>query len=264
MSSLAVHIRTLTSPRCVKSPADNTPQYFVSTDAGGRTEDLVARERERLARQLHDEVASALFGAKLALDTAACLAAKGAAMDTLRSTLDDATRCANGAMAVLRGICSELRESGHEEVDLVRDLTLLLRAFERQTGTPCLLSIRCDCSEFEVLAAANILKSVREKLGEIARHSDVRRVQVNIRASERQYDLKIYVQTISDPSERTIGKDDIRSASGPKSVGRREGVAAQWAGVARKSFFALRVPRGTGPRTERPPSRHARTKAKET
>src|SRR5450759_2953025 len=86
--SVAVRIKTLVSDQYVKFPANKTPKLFAPADAPRHAEDLLARARERLARQLHDEVGSAMFATKLELEVAAQLAAKGAARKTLQAALD--------------------------------------------------------------------------------------------------------------------------------------------------------------------------------
>ena len=214
----------------------------------------MARERAKLARQLHDEVASAMFATKLELDVAAHLAVKGTDIETLRSTLDDATRSANEAMAAIRGICAELKEFGREDMDLFGDLMELLRAFERKTGAQCLLSIRGDCSSFDIDAATKILRIVRKKLEEIASPPGVRRVHLDILASQRQYNLKLRLLAMGAPPGRKIAEDGFRPDSGVKSSRRREGPAGTAAGVARKSIIAVKIARGSGPEAKRPPS----------
>jgi predicted lipid carrier protein YhbT len=253
--SIAVRVKALASDRGVKFAEDKTHELSVPADAPRHVDDPVARERVKLARQLHDEVASAIFATKLELDVASHLAAKHVAMETLRSALDDATDSANEAMAAIRQICAELKEFGSEDVDLFGDLMELLRAFERKTGAECLLSVRGDCSAFETRAATGMLRIIRRKLAEIASPPGVRRVQVDVLASQRHYGLKIRVHSVGELPVRGIAEGGFLPESAAKSSRPREGAAATAPGVARKSIFAVKIPRGFGPKAKRPPER---------
>lgn len=253
-----MRIRALASDKCVKLPADTTRGFSVSADAGGDAEQLLARERAKLARQLHDEVASAMFAARLELDVASHLAEKGAAMETLRSALDDATRSANEAMAAIRGICAGLKESGREDTDILGALTELLRAFERRSGVQCLLSIRGECSAFQKEGATRILRIVRGKLDEIAFPTLVRRVQVDILVSQRHYGLKIRLHSMGEPSVRRIAEDGFLPESGSKNSRHRDAAVATAPGGVHKSIFAAKIPRGSGPEGDCRPSRQPR------
>jgi signal transduction histidine kinase len=251
-----VRIRALASEKSVKFQADETRELIVPVDADRYAEKLLARERARLARQLHDKVASAMFATKLEVVVAAQLAEKGAAKETLQAALDHATNSANQALGTVREICAELREFGREEVDVFGGLIQLLRAFERRTGAQCLLSVGGDCSSlsFDTDAATKILSIVRAKLESDASRPGVRRIHVDILASERQYDLKIRFHAMGEPSARKIAEGPSLPGPGPKNSKHREGAVARAPGVARKSTIAVKIPRGSGTESKSHPS----------
>jgi hypothetical protein len=264
--SVAVRAKALLSEECVTFPDNKTREFFAPADSPRRAEDLVARERVRLARQLHDEVASAMFATKLELDVAAHLAANGTAIETLQAALDDATSSANQALSTIRGICAELREFGREEVDVFGELTQLLRAFEQRTGAQCLLSVRGDCSAlvFGIDTAARILSIVREKLESVASPPGVRRIQVDVRASERRCDLKIRFHSMGAAPARRVQEDGFLPEPGLKNSEHREGVAARAPGVARKNIIAVTTARGSEPESRWQPSPPSRQAARKT
>jgi hypothetical protein len=243
----------LISSGWIESPQYGSSEHVAPTDAAGQAEAQVARERRRLARQLHDEIASVMFAAKLELDVASCLASRGAPMEQVLKALDDATRASNAAMAAMREICAELGEIGPENWDMFGELTGWLQALERRIGARCLLSIRCGCSGFDTAAATRIRSIVREKLSEIARHPGVRKVRVDIRGSQRQCELKIQLQTIQEPAMPMVKDAITRQAGGWKHIEDRFGAATAPASVTRKSTFLVKMPRGTGHKVERSP-----------
>lgn len=236
-------MKALVSDKCVKFSADKTREFSVPTDAVSQGELLLARERGRLARQLHDEAASAMFAARLKLDLASKLAEQDSSRERLLSALDDATSSANEALASVRRICAELKEFGRESVNLFGDLTEVLRAFERKTGAQCLLSVGGNCPVFEPEAAARILRIVRGKLAEAALASGVTRVRVDILASEFHYGLKIRIQALGELLERPNEEDVLRPETKPGSSRAGQAAATMTSGVARKSTFAVKIPR---------------------
>jgi hypothetical protein len=225
---------------------------LVPEDAPGHLEELVVRERGKLARQLHDEVAPAMFAAKLSLDIASGLAAKGAAGEKLLSALDDAVRSANAAMSALRATCAELGEPAVKDVDIFGDLTGLLRRFEQETGTSCGLSIQCDCAEFGRESAVSILEEVRDKLSKIAGRTNVGLVQVDILANQRQYDLKVHSHAIDESAVRPSVRHDLPPIRGGGPTGSRENGTAHPAGTARKNGNSVKTARGIEAEVEQP------------
>lgn len=246
----------MASNRHGQFPADKPNDHLAPADSFDHLEQLVVRERGKLARQLHDEVASAMFAAKLSLDVASGLAARGATGDELRSALDDATRFANAAMSALRVTCAGLGEPSVKDEDIFRDLADVLRDFERETGTRCGLSIRCDCTEFERESAAGILETVREKLSEIAGRADVDRVQVDLLAKNRQYDLRVRPHAIGEsPSQTSVSADFPPVRGGNDTKDRTDGPTHP-AGATRKNRNAVKTARRIKIKAEaeRPPA----------
>jgi hypothetical protein len=242
--------------KCVRFPAEKTREFVAPTDAGCHTEKLLARERGRLARQLHDEVASAMFAAKIELDVASRLAETGAPEGELRATLQDATRSANEAMSAIRIICADLREFGGEAIDIFGDLTGLLRDFERKTGAQCLLTIRCDCSAIEMEAAKRILRAVRGKLDAMVSSPGVKVLRVDLCANERHYALKIRFDTMAESPERTIGGNSLTHEFALESPGPPETSKAGAPAAMRKSIVTVRIPRDFKPESNGLPSPH--------
>ena len=73
-SFLTKRIGELTIIQSVGSRAGSQVEMTFLRETGVSTADLVRNERGRLARRLQDEVASAMFAARLALDVAISLA----------------------------------------------------------------------------------------------------------------------------------------------------------------------------------------------
>lgn len=251
----------MASNRHARLPADKSSGPLVPEDSIP-LEQLVVQERRKLARQLHDEVASAMFAAKLSLDVASGMAARGATGDKLRSALDDATRFANAAMSALRAACAELGEPSIQDVDIFGNLTDLLRGFEQETGIKCDLSIQCDCAEFGRESAAGILKTARQELSEITGRADVSRVQVDLRAQKRRYDLKVRAHGTGGFSPLTSVSDDFPPVCGGNDTRDRADGPTDPAGAKRNSRNTAKAARGIKAEAGRAPAGQLRPVAK--
>lgn len=91
------------------------------------------RERETLARALHDELGAHLTA--IALDVAA--AAEGLSAGRARTRLERAQRLVHEAVALQRRLTQSLRPSTIDDLGLVAALQAAVEGFERRTGTIC-------------------------------------------------------------------------------------------------------------------------------
>jgi signal transduction histidine kinase len=140
---------------------------------------LLAAERERLGRDLHDHTLQSVYAAGLMLNAARhapCLITDGAAADNLAQaalTLDH-------AVADIRHYIAELRAQP-TSVNLAEGLTQLLR--ESPVSSMAQVDLRLDLPDDRPLATGQVrhlLAIAGEALSNVARHANARHVQLSV------------------------------------------------------------------------------------
>jgi len=169
-----------------------------------RVEELsVGRERERMARELHDTLAQGLAGLILQLeaadshleqgDAAAAQVVVQQAMRRARTTLDEARRA-----------IQDLRAAALEEKSLVDALGREVEQFAERTGVGAVLDVGAGPPEVSAKTAQGILRIVQESLSNVARHAEARHVLVQL--AETDEGLRVLVRDDGlgfDPAEAT-------------------------------------------------------------
>lgn len=156
-------------------------------------------ERQRIARELHDEIGQMLTGAGMLLGSKENLPPDAhASMDEARSVLRDLT-------TRVRNLALDLRPPMLHDFGLVHALNAFLQRYERQTG------IRVDVehtgvegrrfgAEIEITA----YRIVQEALTNVARHADVPEVAVRLSADDTALRIEV--------ADRGAGFDDATRA----------------------------------------------------
>jgi two-component system, NarL family, sensor histidine kinase UhpB len=144
--------------------------------AGSAVLEAQERERERLARELHDEVNQALTALLLRL-----AAAREAAPPGLRAELGEVRDLAAGAMGELRTLARQLRPAALDDLGLTAALDAHVRDFARHTGLRTSLEL-----EGEAAAALSpdqqlvVYRVAQESLSNVARHAGAASVDVSL------------------------------------------------------------------------------------
>jgi len=157
------------------------------------------KERQRLARELHDSVTQALYGVTLYAEAAARLLSSGdvdMAADHLRELQDTAQE----ALREMRLLIFELRPPVLQREGLVTALQIRLEAVEERAGLE---------TEFKVEGEGRLPLEIEEELYRIAqealnnalKHAQARRITVSLRQVQRTVTLEIADDGIGfDPS----------------------------------------------------------------
>jgi PAS domain S-box-containing protein len=140
-------------------------------------------ERRRVARELHDEVGQSLTALKLCLDrvSLARSGADGSELGTARETLHE-------LLARVRNMSLELRPTMLDDLGLLPTLVWHFKRYTAQTNVHVLFKhrgLRKDLPQETITAAYRI---VQEALTNVARHSQVTKVMVCVRA---EYDALV-------------------------------------------------------------------------
>lgn len=137
-------------------------------------------ERQRVARELHDEVGQTLTGVMLQIEGLAL-----AIPDELREPLEQLRETARHGTEEVRNIARRLRPDALEELGLPHALAALAGAFERQARVPITRAIEpiTDMTPEQELV---IYRVAQEAFTNIARHAGATAVTLSLqRRSER-------------------------------------------------------------------------------
>lgn len=174
-----------------------------------------AREEEgaRIAREIHDELGSALTSLRWdleSLEKALSETADAPQLETLRAKVADITRQTETTINTVRRIASELRPSVLDDLGLMEALEWQSQQFQTRTGITCV----CDCSA-ELMKlnrehSTTIFRIFQEALTNILRHAQASRVEISAREEADHF-----VLIISD-NGRGITEAEM---SAPQSLG---------------------------------------------
>ncbi|RKQ93062.1 histidine kinase/DNA gyrase B/HSP90-like ATPase [Solirubrobacter pauli] len=178
-------------------------------------------ERQRVARELHDEVGQTLTGVMLQIE--------GLALnipDELRGQLEQLRETARHGTEEVRNIARRLRPDALEELGLSPAIVALAGAFERQTRVPVTRTVEpmADLAPEEELV---IYRVAQEALTNIARHAEAGAVTIDL----RRLDAGIVLEVRDDGRGLPDGAE--RSSQGIR--GMRERAMLIGAGLAIES-----------------------------
>jgi PAS domain S-box-containing protein len=143
-----------------------------------------AREEEgtRIAREIHDELGSALTGLKWGLeemDTILSTSIDQSELAALREKLQALMKLTDMSVSALRRIASELRPSVLDDLGLVAAIEWQAQQFQARTG------IICDCSlenvELSEEQSTAVFRIFQETLTNVLRHAQATRVDITLK-----------------------------------------------------------------------------------
>jgi signal transduction histidine kinase len=138
----------------------------------------VAKERNRLARELHDSVAQTLYGLTLQSEAASRLLATGR-LDRVAEDLQQIRQSALETLQETRLLIFELRPPILDQAGLVVALKARLESVEGRSG----LKTRIDLQEIGRLpsnAEVNLYRIAQEALNNVLKHARARQVDVSL------------------------------------------------------------------------------------
>lgn len=147
-------------------------------------------ERQRIARELHDNVAQDLGSLKVACDT--LLDGEISVSGNLRSRLAKVTSVLKGAIEELRNLAHNLRPSGLDRLGLVKTIEEYCNEFSARTGID--ISFICagvDGIDIGFHTEINLYRVVQEAMNNIRKHANASRIAVNMTASFPDLILRI-------------------------------------------------------------------------
>ncbi len=170
-----VRHQALTPARSERGPMRWSPEALEARE-GAREE-----ERQRLARELHDELGQALTSIKMELswldqhatssDVKPDTGAVKERIQVLRHLVEQATR-------TMRNVVAELRPDALDRLGLIAALEWQAERFARQAGLRCRFHSSSDSVELDRGRATAVFRVFQEILTNVARHAAASRVDV--------------------------------------------------------------------------------------
>jgi signal transduction histidine kinase len=137
----------------------------------------IVEERNRLARELHDNVTQRLFGVALAAESASTLLDRD--KDAVAAELARVGELARGAMEELRAVVFELRPGSLEAEGLATVLRKHVDVLRRVSGRAIELHVN-DAPRLPSGPAAQVFRIAQEALGNALRHAEAEHIRVKL------------------------------------------------------------------------------------
>ena len=148
----------------------------------------VLKERERLARELHDAVSQTLWSTTLIADVLPSLWEQD--VNQGREHLRDLRQLVHGALAEMRTLLFHLRPASLTEVEIEALLEQLVTAVSNRTGITPLLSIKGSC-QLPANVQVVFYRITQEALNNITRHALATQVTVQLQCHANKTQLVI-------------------------------------------------------------------------
>ena len=159
------------------------------TFVGSETkEEIIERERQRIARELHDSVSQQLFAATMLLSSI---------NSTIEENVSDATvkqlltidKVINAAQTEMRALLLHLRPIGLDDKSLKQGITQILQ--ELQTKVPIEISWDLSDTNLETGNEDHLFRIVQEAVSNTLRHAKATKLEVYLRQNPHALQLKV-------------------------------------------------------------------------
>jgi PAS domain S-box-containing protein len=155
-----------------------------------------AREEEgtRIARELHDELGSALTSLKWDLESVDKLCSAGGDqkdLATLRKKIEGMIGLIDATINTVSRISSELRPSILDDLGLAAAIEWQWRQFEAHTGIVCQFDSLAEHLEFSREQATAVFRVVQEAMTNILRHANSTRIDITMEEEDGEFVLRV-------------------------------------------------------------------------
>jgi PAS domain S-box-containing protein len=173
---------------------DVTEQRGAELALRERVESAREDERTRIARELHDELGSALTSVKWDLEALerACAAPERLGTGDLSARFAAASGMVDATIETVRRIASELRPSILDDLGLIAAVEWQAQQFEEGTGIPCRVDALLneeDAPDGEQATA--IFRILQETLTNVRRHAAATRVSILLEQRGDEFVLEV-------------------------------------------------------------------------
>jgi len=148
-----------------------------------RLQSVREEEGTRIAREIHDELGSALAGLRWeleSLDKAVSESSEASQLGALREKIETMIALTDTTVAAVRRISSELRPSILDDLGLAEAIEWQAQQFQARTGIVC----RCECQvenlELDQQKSTAVFRIFQESLTNILRHAQATSVEIRM------------------------------------------------------------------------------------
>ena len=157
-------------------------------ELGGHQERIKETERQRIAREIHDELGGVLTGIKAYVSVASSRVGNHAEAAPL---LAEAMAQADSALDTVRRVIADLRPSVLDQLGVWEAIEWQASQLEAQTGVHCHCMIEPDLPVAGADGGAMLFRIVQEALTNVARHAKASVVEITARLDQGQLLLDI-------------------------------------------------------------------------
>jgi two-component system, NarL family, sensor histidine kinase UhpB len=161
-------------------------------------------ERQRVARELHDEVGQVFTAIMLQIESAAAHAPP-----ELHDELDELRETARAGATDVRRIAARLRPEALEDLGLKSALSALVTAFTEQTGIQTDRTLEAG-GQLDREQELVVYRVAQEALTNVARHAHASRVEVSLRRAGGEVVLRVSDDGRGLPPAATSSSSGIR------------------------------------------------------
>ncbi len=148
------------------------------------------KARQRIARDLHDQIAQDLFTVKIACET--LFDNEPDAPLEARHRLLDLTRMVQGSIVAVRNLSYDLRPPGLDQRGLARTVSQYCQDFSDRHGVSVdFHAVGMDGLKLDFDTEINLYRLVQEALNNVKKHADAKQVTVRMIASSPNIVLRI-------------------------------------------------------------------------
>ena len=187
------------------------------------------RERNRIAREIHDTLGHTLTGLAAGID--ACIALAGDDKPALRNQLDLLSKVSRNGIKDIRMSVSSLRPDAPERLNLKNAIEELVENTKRVAG----VNINLDCDtinlKFDEDEEMAIYRIIQESLTNAIRHGKAKNIDVSIKKNYGSINLLI--------CDDGIGCEDIKAGFGLRHIRERVNMLKGQVNFAGKEGFKV-------------------------
>jgi two-component system sensor histidine kinase UhpB len=143
-------------------------------------------ERQRIARELHDEIGQSLTVALLTLKRAV-----DRAPETIKGELEDTQETVRASLDEVRGIARRLRPDALEDLGLHSALNALCSEFTQATGVGVVRHITPHLARLRPEVELVCYRIAQESLTNVARHANATKVWLDLHATGTELVLRV-------------------------------------------------------------------------
>lgn len=208
-------------------------------ELGGHQEKIKENERQRIAREIHDELGGVLTGIKAYVSVASSRVGSDAQAAPL---LAEAMAQADAALDTVRRVIADLRPSVLDQLGVWEAIEWQASQLEAQTGVHCHCVIDPDLPVIGADAAAMLFRIAQEALTNVARHAQASVVEITVRLVDEQLCLDIEDDGTSIPPERLLATESWGLRGMQERALYLGGVLSIGKGARQGTLVSLRLP----------------------